>query len=253
MSSTSSFSKILSILSLFNTGRSIINVDIICEELNVSKPMGYRYLKELVEADFLKKSANSVGDYVLGSKIAILDYVSRTTDPIIQISVPVMRDVVKRTEMICLLTVLEDKHCIDVCYESLKPVQLGFGRGYPRELSVGSSAKVILANLSKKQQIQYYDHLADDLASYGYAHDQLEFLQQMRSIKKQGYYISKGEFSTEYSSISVPLKFSHKEAPWSLTLLTSINRFEFLNVDKMVEVLKQATAAIEQQLVVAPE
>ncbi|EOH6083373.1 helix-turn-helix domain-containing protein, partial [Acinetobacter baumannii] len=47
----SSFGKILTVLDLFSVSRPVINVDIICEELGLSKPTSYRYLKELVSAD----------------------------------------------------------------------------------------------------------------------------------------------------------------------------------------------------------
>ncbi len=48
----SSFGKILTVLDLFSVSRPIINVDIISAELGLSQPTSYRYLKELVSADF---------------------------------------------------------------------------------------------------------------------------------------------------------------------------------------------------------
>lgn len=246
--STSSFSKILTILDLFSIRQSVINVDMICLELGVSKPMGYRYLKELVEAGLLKKATGNVGDYVLGSKVAVLDYISRTTDPLIKMCVPMMQEVVQRTEMLCLLTALDGQHCIDVHHESfIYNEHLMYGRGCPRPLTAGSSAKIILAYLSKKQQIDYYHFLAEDLQHSGFAKDEQEFIQLMRQVKKQGYYVSNGELSPNVSSLSVPLRYSHKEAPLALTIVASSNRFEFMNIDKIAEMLKQLTQVIEQK------
>ena len=108
----SSFGKILTVLDLFSVSRPVINVDIICEELGLSKPTSYRYLKELVSADLLKRINGTSGDYTLGSKIAVLDYVSRTTDPLVQISTPFMRNIVERTELCCLLTYLNDEQSL---------------------------------------------------------------------------------------------------------------------------------------------
>ena len=68
----SSFGKILTVLDLFSVSRPIINVDIICEELGLSKPTSYRYLKELVSADLLKRINGTSGDYTLGSKLQFL-------------------------------------------------------------------------------------------------------------------------------------------------------------------------------------
>ena len=50
----SSFGKILTVLGLYSTARPIINVDTISEELGLSKPTSYRYLKELVSAELLQ-------------------------------------------------------------------------------------------------------------------------------------------------------------------------------------------------------
>jgi DNA-binding IclR family transcriptional regulator len=248
--SVSSFAKILTILDLFSVSRAVINVDLICAELGVSKPMGYRYLKELVDVGLLKKSTSTVGDYVLGSKVAVLDYISRTTDPLVQVSIPVMQDVVKRTEMLCLLTALDGKHCIDIYHETVKNVEqiLYYGRGCPRDLSAGSTAKIIMAYLPKKIQLEYYEFLAQDLAANDFAQSAEEFLLQIRAIKKQGFYVSHNEVNEHFSSISVPLKISNKEAPWALSVVMSENRLQFMNIEKVVDVLKQATVAIEQRI-----
>lgn len=245
--SVSSFAKILTIFDLFSIERSAINVDIICQELNVSKPMGYRYLKELVDAGLLKKASHNVGDYVLGSKIAFLDFISRTTEPLVQISIPLMQDIVARTDMVCLLTALDGSYCIDLHHEPFAVEQGAvYGRGHPRALSAGSSAKIILAHLPKKLQLDYYQLLATELTDVDYAYSEQDFLQKMREIKKQGYYVSKGELKPSFSSVSVPLRFSSKEAPWALTVATTSNRFEYIYLEKTVELLKQAAAQIEQ-------
>lgn len=52
----SSFGKILTVLDLFSVSRPVINVDIISEELSLSKPTSYRYLKELVSAELLRQA-----------------------------------------------------------------------------------------------------------------------------------------------------------------------------------------------------
>lgn len=150
--STSSFARILMILDLFSVQRPVIDVDDICTELDVSKPMAYRYLKELVEVGLLKKAHHQVGSYVLGSKVALLDYVARESDPWVQLCIPQMREVVNRTEMLCLITALEGKSCIDIHHESYRNEGLVYGRGCPRALSAGSSAKIILANLTKNSK-----------------------------------------------------------------------------------------------------
>lgn len=180
----SSFGKILTVLDLFSVSRPVINVDIICEELGLSKPTSYRYLKELVSTDLLKRINGTSGDYTLGSKIAVLDYISRTTDPLVQISTPFMRNIVERTELCCLLTYLNDDYCIDIHHEIFKDTELlSYGRGCPRPIYVGSSPKTMVSHLSKQRMQDYYHRYQQELKQSGFAEDEPSFIQRMRKIK----------------------------------------------------------------------
>lgn len=244
----SSFGKILTVLDLFSVSRPVINVDIISEELGLSKPTSYRYLKELVSAELLQRLSGTSGDYTLGSKIAVLDFISRTTDPLVQIGIPFMKEIVQRTESCCLLTHLNVDSCIDLHHELYKDyAALAYGRGSPRPMHKGSSSKVILAHLPKQRIMDYYHRFAEELAHVGFADNEAEFLQQIKKIKKQGYYFSNGEVDPNMSSLSIPVKFSSKEAPLALTLLASKNRFEFMNFQKLVEMMQDYAARIEKK------
>lgn len=244
-----SFGKILTVLNLFSISRPVINVDIIAEELALSKPTSYRYLKELVAAGLLQRLSGTSGDYTLGAKIAVLDYISRKTDPLVQISIPFMRDISERTELCCLITQLNDDSCIDLHHEMYKdtPV-LSYGRGCPRPVFIGASAKVIISHLPKVKIQAYYARFAQELHDLGFATDEQTFLQKMKKIKKEGYYLSKGELDPNISGLSVPIKFSNKEAPLALTVLASKNRFEFINIEKIIEVLHENAEQIVKQI-----
>lgn len=242
-----SFGKILTVLDLFSLSRPVINVDIISAELELSKPTSYRYLKELVSAELLQRLSGTSGDYTLGSKIAVLDYISRKTDPLVQISIPFMQEIVQRTEFSCLLTYLNYNSCIDLHDEVFKNTHLlSYGRGCPRPIYVGSSAKVVLAHLPKQASLDYYQRHAEYFAQVEFAQDAEQFLQQMKKIKKQGYYFSNGELDPNIAGLSIPVKFSNKEAPLSLTLIASKNRFEFVNIEKLVLILQKNAQRIEQ-------
>lgn len=245
--SQSSFAKILRVLDLFSLTRPVINVELISRELGLSKPTSYRYLKELVASELLQRVSGTAGDYILGSKIAVLDYISRITDPSVQISIPYMQVLAERTESCCLLTHLNYDSCIDLHHEILmgSPV-LSYGRGCPRPVYLGSSPKVMMAYLPKQKQLDYYERFQHAFCEVGFASNVDEFLQQMKAIKKQGFYFSNGELDPNIAGLSVPIHFSSKEPPLALTLLASKSRFEFANVDKLVDILKENAHAIEQ-------
>ncbi|MDM1492996.1 IclR family transcriptional regulator [Acinetobacter indicus] len=245
----SSFGKILMVLNLFSVSRPVINVDMISEELGLSKPTSYRYLKELVSAELLQRLSGTSGDYTLGSKIAVLDYISRTTDPLVQISIPFMQDIVQRTEFCCVLTYLNQDACIDLHDEVFQHMNLlSYGRGCPRPVYMGSSPKIMLAHLPKQKMLNYYQRFAVQFRQSGFAQDEAEFISKMKKIKKQGYYYSSGELEPQLAGLSVPIRLSNKTAPFTLTLLASKNRFEFVNVEKLIAILQENAALIEQKV-----
>lgn len=246
----SSFGKILTVLDLFTVDRPVINVDIISQELGLSTPTSYRYLKELVSAELLQRLSGTSGDYTLGSKIAVLDYISRTTDPLVQISIPFMQEIVERTEFCCLLTHLNYDFCIDIHHELYKDVKLlSYGRGSPRPIFVGSSPKVIMSHLPKQKLLDYYQRFDAQFKSVGFAIDENAFMIKMKKIKKQGFYFSNGELDPNIAGLSVPINFSSKEPPLALTLLASKNRFEFIDQNKMIAILHENAALIEKKFI----
>lgn len=76
-----SLNRMLSVLDLFTAARPVWEADCIVEALGCSTPTGYRYLKELMHAGLLQRFNG--GYYALGPRITLLDYVIRSTDPLL--------------------------------------------------------------------------------------------------------------------------------------------------------------------------
>ena len=86
-----------------------------------------------------------------------------------------------------------------------------------------------------------------DIGEVAFAENEAEFLLKMKHIKKQGYYFSNGELNPNIAGLSIPINFSSKEPPLALTLLASKNRFEFVNLQKLIEILQENAALIEKK------
>ncbi|WP_092748767.1 IclR family transcriptional regulator [Acinetobacter boissieri] len=246
--SMTSFGKILTVLDLFSVSRPVINVDLIGYELGLSKPTSYRYLKELVATGLLQRICGTSGDYMLGPKIAVLDYISRATDPLVQMSIPFMKEIAEITELDCMLTFLNHDYCIDLHSESFqKHKLLSYGRGNPRSVYMGSSPKIMVSYLSKKSLQTFYKKYAKNFAHTGFAENETIFLQRMKKIKKQGYYFSQGEVLENYAGLAVPVHYSKKLPPLALTIIGSKNRFTFVDLNKLIAMLTDSARQIEQQ------
>ncbi len=86
--------------------------------------------------------------------------------------------------------------------------------------------KIIMAHLPKAKILDYYQRFSTELAQVNFAQDEDDFLQQMRKIKKQGYYFSNGELDAEIAGFYLyRFVFHQKDAPYALTLLASEKPF----------------------------
>ncbi len=149
---------------------------------------------------------------------------------------------------------MKEVYCIDLHHETFKDAELlSFGRGCPRPVYVGASPKIVIAHLTKQRIQAYYQQFSKELAQVGFAQTQDEFTQQMRKIKKQGFYLSQGEIDPQLCSLSVPIRFSNKEAPIALTLVASKNRFDFINIQKLIEILQNNATQIEHKFATLSE
>ena len=111
----------------------------------------------------------------------------------------------------------------------------------------------MMSHLPKHSILDYYRRYAAQLAETGFSGNEADFLAAMKKIKKQGYYFSNGELDPNVAGVSVPVKFSSKAPPLALTLLASRNRFEFVNLQKLIEILHENAGLIEKKFMALPE
>ena len=131
--------------------------------------------------------------------------------------------------------------------KSLRDVRLDF-LGTATSSDVSKYASTIIGGDGRLEDIESkIELLKQELKQSGFAEDEPSFIQRMRKIKKQGFYFSQGEIDPNVSGLAVPVRFSNKEVPLALTLVASKNRFDFLNVEKLIEILQENAALIEQR------
>jgi len=245
----SSPAKVFAILDLFSSERPIWQPDEINEALGYSRPTGYRYVKELVEAGMLQKV--SAGRYSLGGRIIELDYQLRQSDPVLLAAVPVMQKLAARSGFDAVLTVMfAGPRVIDIHRAGAeKDLQLAYGRGRPRPVFVSGAPKILLAHLARGPLVKIHEGHAREIAASGMGADWTAFRTGLAQVRKAGYYRSLGELEPSLGSVSVPVFNGDDECVAALALVGGVERVEALPVQRLLRPLQEAAQAIRAALV----
>lgn len=244
----SSTAKVFAILDLFTSERPIWQPDEINETLGYSRPTGYRYVKELVDAGMLQKV--SAGRYALGGRIIVLDYQLRQSDPVVLAAEPAMLRLANATDFDAVLTVMfAGPRVIDVHrVNAREALQLTYGRGRPRPLFRSGAPKVLLAHLPRAPLVKIHAANAQEIAANGLGQNWAEFRSILTDIRKAGFYRSIGELEPEVGAIAVPVFNLEGDCVAALALVGSAKRFRPVSDADLLEPLHQATAAIRRSL-----
>ena len=246
-----SLAKMLSILDLFAADHPQWSAEEVCESLDFSRPTGYRYVKELVDAGLLQRVSN--GYYVLGPRIILLDYQIRMADPVLRAAIPLMRDLVEQTGCDCVISAIYGNQLLDIHRESgNEHLDLSYGRGRPRPLFQGAAPKVILSALPRTRLKKIYDGFADEIAQRGLGQDWEGFRAFMAKVRKTGYYLSIGELEADLSAIAAPLMSSDTDVVGAISLVTSTKRMQLMDRAMVTELIQRNAAFISAQIGAAP-
>jgi DNA-binding IclR family transcriptional regulator len=232
---------------LFDTIRPEWTADELCVGTRGSRPTVYRYIRELVDVGLLRRIPG--GRYALGPAIIRLDNVIRHSDPLLRAAVPTMRELTVRTACDCALTALFGRTIMDMHSEhGTDAMPRGYGRGQPVEMFRGSAAKIILSQQPTAWQRRIYQAHASDIAEHGMGHDWASFSAQLTKIRKDGYYISRGEVTPTIATLALPISIPLAGYSAALSIVTTPARFDILNHELVITIMREAIADITNSL-----
>jgi DNA-binding IclR family transcriptional regulator len=236
---TTSLSKMFMVLDLFDEHQACWTADAICERLNLSTSSGYRYIRELSSAGLLARMAK--GMYVLGPRIIELEYVMRTSDPVAKVGLPILRQLAQSTGCDVLLSNIYGLHIINVLHvRGVEGLGVTYTRGRQHPLFRGAVAKSILPFLARTQLLKIYEAHPADIAEAGLGDNWLAFWRALQAMKKQGFCESRGELDPGLHGLGVPV-MTNGSVIGSVTLVYSSERARLLNVQGLLEQMRQAT------------
>lgn len=244
----SSSSKVFAILGLFTQERPVWQPDEINEALGYTRPTGYRYVKELVDAGMLQKI--SAGRYALGGRIIELDYQLRQTDPVLLAAAPAMATVARRSGYDLVLSVLyAGPRVIDIHRASgAEKLELSYGRGRPRPMFRSGAPKVLLAWLDRGPLVKIYGQHAADIAASGMGSSWAEFRARLTEIRRRGFYRSTGELQPGVGAMAVPVFNADGDCVGALALVGAAERIAQEPDARLLKWLDAATVEIQSRL-----
>lgn len=242
--------RVMAILDLFKRDRTLISVDEIALALTMSAASAYRYASELTEAGLLARSA---GRFRLGPKIIELEYLIRCYDPIISVAQDLMTGLSELTGSDVLLCNFYEDTIVNVSHvRGERALDITFTKGLPMPLFRGSQAHVVLAHLDRRKLRRLFDaglanpQTAADVRALG--EDWPHFLAALKSIREQGYYISRGELDTTIRGIAAPVFGESGDIVSSVVVANDMNAPPRLSEDSMVLMLIQTARELTQRL-----
>lgn len=238
-----SVARALAILDLFTVEAPSWTAEAICEERRLSLPTGYRYIRELVSAGLLVRLSG--GRYSLGPKIIALDHTIRQSDPLLRVALPVMKDLVRRTGCACVISTLLGDQILDTHREAgAEPLLLAYGRGRSRPMFYGAAPKVIIAGQPAAWLRKLFEAHDAEIAAAGMGADWNEFRRGLAEIRRQGFYVSRGELEADLSAVAAPIRVDAQDLQSAVALVTSSERFDLLDVAQMAALVKHGGEAI---------
>ncbi|MES2508322.1 MAG: IclR family transcriptional regulator [Pseudomonadota bacterium] len=234
--STSSLSRMLGVLDLFDDSMLTRTAESIAEDMGVSIPTGYRYVRMLVEAGLLQRLENS--HYTLGPRIILLDHYIRKADPVLREGLPLMRELVDKTGFDCVTSGMFGNQLLDTHREyGNTPATLAYGRGRPRPMFRGAAPKVILASLPSAQLHKLFDTQVTQRLEAGLPDDWSEFRRYYAGIRKTGFYLSNGELEPHLAALAAPIPKEGGGIWGALQLVFNTSRLGIVDTDRLAELV----------------
>lgn len=218
MTKTSSLERMLGVLGLFSEERASCTPERAAKALAASRSTTYRYFKTLTDAGLLVLQAR--GSYVLGPAIIEFDRLIRRHDPLIEVSRPVMRDLVDRTGAETLLARLYRDRVVCIHREFNPPgYEVTYERGRPMSMFRTATARAMLARLPARRLRRLFDAHRAEIRRSGMGGGWARFGEGLRAIREAGYCTVMDGVDEGFSGVAAAIFGSTGEVEASLCLV----------------------------------
>ena len=243
----SSLVRMLSVLDLFTEAEPAWTPDAIAQRLACSLPTAYRYVRALMRAGLLRRAV--AGTYVLGPRLAELDFQMRLTDPLLRDGDAALRALCEDTGCdVVVAEALGDRLITEQQLHGTEGVSASFGRGRRMPLFRGMLSKTLLAWMPRPALRRLYDAHAAEAAAEHFSASFETLVANLKPIRAQGHAVSVGELDPGLAGIAVPLPRPGDGGTAALGVILAKRRFATTDVDAMVRRLRRAAEDVVREV-----
>ena len=237
----------LTILQMFNDDRLVLSASDVAERLEVARSTAYRYLQTLVQSQFLAEDGR--GGFRLGMQVLHLSRLARRSYGLADLAVPVMREFTDRFQQTVLLTrqMGQSVVCLEREESREQYVRLSYERGTVLELNAGASAQVLLAWLPEQQQRAALDGASLPRFTPQSIVEPEQLIERFRTIRKDGYAITRGEVDAAAVGIAAPIFRSPETVLAAISVVLIVSRVTEQRIDQIRDALLEAAAHLSER------
>jgi DNA-binding IclR family transcriptional regulator len=245
----SGLSRYSEVLRLFTEAKSDWTVQEMSEALNVPGSTVYRTVRDLVAENFLEPATE--GHYRLGAAFFEFDRLIRLTDPIVRVGTALLWDVATQARIPCvgILARLygETVMCVADAIPTDAKVYTSYERGRPQPLTRGATSKAILAQLPTRRLNKLLQaHAARD--QHPHAPSPSELREELASIRKRGYAVTRGEVDKGMVGIAAPVSVPAWALTASLTLVVEASALDSATERRLVLLVVSTASLLREEL-----
>lgn len=237
----------IQVLNCFTKEKKAWGVRELARELKTSHTAINRILKTYEKNGFLTQDKESK-KYYLGLKFVEFSQIIRERMSITEDILPVMEKISELTKESIFLTWKENKEGVTLAIaESEERIKFSVSIGTRTPLYVGASCKVIMAYLSKDEQLNVMED-GFQRFTVNTTNDMESLLKELNEIKKQGWSYTCGEYTDQVFGLGVPLFDKNDRVVASVTIAGPQYRLNDKKKKEMLHILLEETKEIQQMI-----
>lgn len=237
----------IQVLNCFTKEKQAWGVRELARELKMSHTAINRILKTYEKNGFLRQNVETQ-KYYLGLKFLEFSQLIGEVTSITEDILPTMKQIMEKTRESVYLTWKENNEGVTLAIaESEERIKFSVSVGTRTPLYAGASCKVMMAFLSKEEQLAIKEAGLKSFTANTVSDEQL-LMEQLEDIKGKGWCYTCGEYSNQVFGLGVPLFDRNGDVVASITISGPEYRLTEQKKEDMLHILLEDTKEIQQMI-----